>query len=91
MVDFASAITERIVQGNRRVNRGTWTNSATGAKNIDTGLRVVTSMKIQQTAVSNAVSATAPTINETLPCDGSAVTIVTTGNTDNGNWIAEGF
>jgi hypothetical protein len=89
MVDFSSAILEQGAVGNRRVHRGTWTNGATGAKNIDTGLRVVTSMKIQQQG--SAVIADAATVNETLPCDGSAVTIVTTGNTQNGYWVAEGY
>lgn len=89
MADFSSAITERGARGNRRCNRGTWTNEATGTKDIDTGLRVVTSMKLQQKG--STVIADAAVINETLPCDGSAVTIVTTGNTDNGYWIAEGY
>ncbi len=89
MADFSSAITERGARGNRRCNRGTWTNGATAAKDIDTGLRVVTSIKIQYK--STAVVASAAVINETLPCDGSAVTIVTTGDTQNGDWIAEGY
>lgn len=89
MADFTSAITEKGARGNRRCHRGTWTNGATGDKNIDTGLRVVTTMKLQQ--LGTAVIGDAPTINETFPCDGSAVTIVTTGDTQNGYWIAEGY
>ena len=89
MVDFSSAITERGASGNRRKHRGTWTNGATAAKDIDTGLHIVTYMKVQYKGT--AVVADAVVINETLPCDGSAVTIVPTGNTQDGYWTAEGF
>jgi len=93
MVAFSSAITEREYSGDRKRHRGSWTDGVTGDNTIDTGLRVVTSMKLQQKAVTNAVRADAAVINATFPCDGSAVTIVlpTTTDTENGHWVAEGF
>jgi len=88
MVDFSSAITDRRVCDGFLIHQGTYTNGATGDKNIDTGLRVVRNIKLTQKG--SAVIADVPSINETLPCDGSAVTIVTTGDTDDGYWRAEG-
>ncbi len=85
---FTSAITGRIVMGNKRVTYGTYTSAdgSTGG-NIDTGLTVVEDMQLQSGG--NAVKASAPVVNETLPCDGSAVTIVTVAD-ETGTWKATG-
>lgn len=89
MVDFASTLISIGTNGNRKVTRGTWTNSATGAKDINTRLKVCTNIKLRQTGA--AVVNDAPSVNETLPADGSAITIVTTGDTQDGTWEAEGY
>ena len=85
---IASVITKTGVMGAYKVAWGTFTVSggATGG-NIDTGLTLVHSMYLQTGGA--AVSADQSSINETLPCDGSAVTIVTTANTV-GTWFAIG-
>jgi hypothetical protein len=86
---FSSAITIKSVFGNKRVHIGTYTTSSseTGG-DINTGLRSCEFIVLQQTA--SAVTADAPVINETLPCDGSAVTIVQTASAD-GYWMAIGY
>ena len=84
---FTSTITGKTVMGNKRVHWGTWTTDTTGG-DVDTGLRSVESMVLQTTG--NAVSADQGSINETLPADGSAITIVVTSGAD-GNWIAIGY
>jgi hypothetical protein len=70
---------------------GTYTNGAgDSGGDIDTGLKKVYFMWLQSRGA--AVSAEAPTINETInspPIDGSAVTIVTTLD-DDGIWMAVG-
>ena len=85
---FASTITGTTVFGNKVVKFGTFTNggSDTGG-DIDTGLEVCEQLFLQQTGA--AVVADAPVVNETLPADGSAITIVTTADAD-GIWMAIG-
>ena len=77
------------VIGNKRARWGTFASTAsdTGG-NIDTGLRIVEFIFLQQTG--SAVTADAPVVNETLPVAGSAVTIVTTADAT-GNWFAIGY
>lgn len=85
---FASAITEKFVIGDRRLHIGTFTNtSGTAGGNIDTGLEECQSLILQHTG--SAVVASAPVVNETLPVDGAAVTIVTVADAD-GIWVAVG-
>jgi hypothetical protein len=88
-MSFASAVTSKTVFGNKRVNFGTFTNGAsdTGG-DINTGLRSCEEIFLQH--VSSAVVASAPSVNETLPVAGSAVTIVTTAGAD-GRWMAIGY
>ena len=83
---FASTVSGSTVFGNLRVTYGTWTTDTTTG-DIDTGLTKVLNMQI--TGAGSAVVADAPTINETLPCSGSAVTIICTSATV-GYWIAFG-
>ncbi len=87
---FSSTISANAtVMGNKRVRFGTFTSDggSTGG-DIDTGLRIVEAIFLQQKAA--AVVADAPVVNETLPCAGSAVTIVTTANAV-GYWMAVGY
>jgi hypothetical protein len=87
---FSSAITARpFAMGNKRVSTGTFTQVGgdTGG-NIDTGLRSCEFMMLQTGGA--AVSADQSAVNETFPCAGSAVTIVTTDGA-NGFWLAVGL
>jgi hypothetical protein len=86
---FASAVTQRgVAVGNKRWAWGTYTNGSgdTGG-NINTGLSLCEVLILQPTG-SSAI-ATAPSVNETLPIAGSAVTVVTADNED-GIWLAIG-
>lgn len=85
---FTNAVVGRTVMGNKRVTYGTYTSAdgSTGG-NIDTGLTVVDDIQLQSGG--SAVKASAPSLNETLPCDGSAVTIVSVAN-EVGTWKAFG-
>ena len=86
---FTSAITESITIGNKKVTFGTFTTSSTDTGgDINTGLTVCEFINF--THKGSAVSASPVTINETLPCAGSAVTIVTDDGVD-GYWKAEGY
>jgi hypothetical protein len=85
---FTSTITGHSALGNKRLNYGTYSTSSTETGgDIDTGLVSCEFIALQQTA--SAVTADAPVVNETLPCDGSAVTIVQTASAD-GYWMAFG-
>jgi len=82
---FAAAVTGRTVFGNKRVHYGTYGNSTGG--DIDTGLR--SCENIQLTNKGSAVDTGWAAVNESLPCAGSAVTIVhDSGST--GYWMAIG-
>lgn len=87
---FESAVTARpFAMGNKRVSMGTYTNGAgDSGGDIDTGLRSCEAIWLQPSGA--AAIAAAPTVNETLPCAGSAVTIVNTADED-GFWIALGL
>lgn len=75
--------------GRLKVMCGTYTNtSGTTGGDINTGLSRVIFMKLQPTG--SAVSASAPAINETLPLDNTAVTVVTVADED-GVWMAVGY
>lgn len=87
---FASTITQRPISvGNKRQSWGTYTNGAgdTGG-NINTGLRLCEMIVLQPSGAS--VIASAPSVNETLPIAGSAITVVNTANED-GYWWAIGY
>lgn len=85
---FASSVIGRNFSGSKARTWGTFTNTAgSSGGNIDTGLRMCESIKLQHGGA--AVVASAPAVNETLPVAGSAVTIVTTADAD-GFWEAIG-
>ena len=84
---FTSAITGKTVFGNKRVHFGTWTTDTTTG-DIDTGLRSCEAFFMQINATS--IVADAPTVNETFPVAGSAVTIIVTSGAD-GYWLAVGY
>lgn len=67
---------------------GTWDGGGDSGGNIDTGLRLCDFITL--TPDSGTGPAAAPTVNETLPCDGSAVTIAL-GEDVNGYWMAWGY
>ena len=87
---FASAITKTVPEhvGSIKMVWGTYTNASgdTGG-DIDSGLTECDMLILQPTG--SAAVATAPVVNETLPCDGSAVTVVTADDED-GVWFAIG-
>ena len=83
---FASTVSGSTVFGDLRVVYGTWTTDTTTG-DINTGLDKVLTMSI--TAAGTNIVADAPTINETFPCAGSAVTIICTSGKV-GYWVAYG-
>lgn len=86
---FTSTISQRpTAQGNKRMSMGTFSCASVAGGDIDTGMRSCESLLLQ--GVSSAVLANAPVVNETLPVDGSEVTIVTDSSAA-GNWIAWGY
>jgi hypothetical protein len=88
---FTVAVQQRPIAfgGSKRIAKGTFVNTSgdTGG-DIDTGLRICETMILQHTGA--AVVTDAPSVNETMPCDGSEVTIVTVADTS-GDWIAIGI
>lgn len=86
---FTSVITEKnLIFGSKKIVYGTYTSdSGSTGGDIDTGLKSVQSINLQPTG--SAVIASAPVINETLPANGSAITIVTTAD-EVGTWFAIG-
>ena len=77
------------VVGARKMTYGSYTSDggSTGG-DIDTGLKVVESITLQKAG--SAVGANANSVNETLPADGDAITIVTDAD-ETGYWIAYGY
>lgn len=88
-MSFTATKTGEHVVGDLRMTRGTFLSSGgdTGG-NINTGLHQCVAMQL--TASGSSIVADAPTINETFPCAGNAVTIITTANTA-GYWTAFGY
>jgi hypothetical protein len=77
------------VAGNMAIRGGTYTTSgATTGGNINTGLHQCVHMEL--VATGTPVVADAPTVDETLPCDGTAITIICTAATT-GRWLAYGY
>jgi hypothetical protein len=86
---FSSTITEQTDFGSKKVSFGTFSTSSTDTGgDIDTGLAMCEFIYLQHTG--EAVEATIPSVNETLPCAGSAVTIVH-GASAEGFWWAFGY
>lgn len=86
---FTSTITSKTkIFGSMQKKWGTFTNTggSTGG-DINTGLTSVESINL--TYSGSSVVASAPVVNETLPADGSAITIVTVADAD-GYWEAIG-
>lgn len=84
---FASTITGYGKWMDKRVVYGKWTTDTTGG-DINTGLLKCEFITLQATG--SAVHADAPTVNETLPAAGNAITIVCT-NGDDGDFMAIGY
>ncbi len=84
---FSATKTGESVFGNFRVTYGTWDGGGDTGGDINTGLRLVNFMQL--TPKGSSIVADAPTINETFPVAGTAVTIIVTSDTD-GYWIAYG-
>lgn len=84
---FSAAKVGETVFGNLRVTYGTFTGGSETGGNINTGLHQCVAMQL--TARGSGIVADAPTINESFPVAGSAVTIICTNNTD-GFWMAYG-
>jgi len=85
---FESAIIGAAPMGNKRMVWGTFTNGGSDSGgNINTGLRICEQMFLQHGDTN--VVASAPVVNESLPVDGLAVTVVTVTGAD-GYWLAFG-
>lgn len=85
---FESTIHERAKSiGHMRMSFGRFDDDA-GGGDINTGLRRCHSMML--THEGSSTEAAVAVVNETLPCDGSAVTIVCT-TSDTGYWLAFGY
>lgn len=83
---FTQTIIKQTVMGDRRVVYGTWATDTTGGT-IATGLHQVEHISLQYTGA--AAITESPSVNETLPCDGTVVIVVTSGA--DGLWKAVGF
>jgi len=88
MAALTTTIRKRTIFGNLRVHFGTTTGSGTGGE-INTGLRICDHIAL--TANKSGVVADAVTLNETLPCAGSAVTIIHTSGCSYVEWMAVGY
>ncbi len=84
---FSSTITGRSVLGNKRFAWGTFDAASVTGGDIVTGLEIVEFIAVQ--AGGSSVVADAPTVNETLPVDGAAITIIVTTSAT-GYWWAWG-
>ena len=85
---FVSTQQGSTVIGNKRMAWGTFTNGGgDSGGEVETGLETVEAFDLQSSG--SAVVATAPVYNETLPLNGSSVTIVTAADED-GTWLAIG-
>ena len=84
---FSNTITDGGVMGAYKIAWGTFTNtSTTTGGDLDTGLRICHSIILTS---STAASAGQSSVYETLPIDGSAITVVTSAGVD-GTWFAVG-
>lgn len=85
---FSASKTGETVFGNMRMTYGTWDGGSETGGNINTGLHQCVGIILQ--AGGSSIVADAPTVNESMPCDGSAVTIIVKSDTD-GFWFAFGW
>jgi len=86
-MSFSSTITFRDNSAKRRMHYGTFTNDGSSiGGDISTGLETVECMFF--TCAASAVG-NSPVVDETLPCAGNAVTIVTDAD-EVGTWMAIG-
>ena len=85
---FSSAVTYKTVFGNKRVHYGTFSGASVTGGSINTGLR--SCEHISLLVKSSAVAANAPVVNEDLPVDGSAVTVVHDSSAA-GYWMGLGY
>lgn len=85
---FSYTLTFQDIKGTERYTRGTFANAggSTGG-DINTGLKECRDMKLQYTGTT--VVSDAAVVNETYPCAGNAVTIVTVAD-KSGTWEAYG-
>ena len=84
---FSSTVEGRTVLGDKKKTWGTFNAASVTGGDIDTQLLVCESLML--THKGSAVEANVGVVNETYPCDGSAVTIVV-NTSDTGYWIAIG-
>jgi hypothetical protein len=85
---FSQAITDRQrCPGSMRVAMGTWTGASATTGELNTGLAKVHGIALTP---KGSASAAQCAHDETLPCDGDAVTINFTSGT-NGTWMAWGY
>jgi hypothetical protein len=77
-----------IVRGDKRTHFGTWDGTGVATGDVDTQLKTVENFYVFHTGSSS--EAKMGVFNETLPCAGSAVTILFESD-DAGIWIAEGW
>lgn len=85
---FTSSILRSSVFGNLRVAMGTYTsNAGTTGGDINAGLTSCLFISLQPNGSSD--DATQSVVNETLPADGTAITIVSQAN-EVGYWFAIG-
>ena len=85
---FTAIIKGRYYDGGLKITYGSYVNSGGGTGgDIDTGIDRVIWMKLQ--TIGAVTVATSPSVYETVPCDGHAVTIVTGAN-ESGRWEAHG-
>lgn len=86
---FTSTVTDRPkAMGHERMSRGTWECDGDSGGNINTGLRMCHFIIL--TPSGSAGPAAQVTVDETLPYDGSAVTIAC-GEDIDGYWQAWGY
>lgn len=87
-MSFESTKLGENIVGNQRMAWGTYaSDSGDTGGDINTGLHSCHNMLLQPKG--SAVNSNAPVVNETYPCAGSAMTIVTDANA-NGYWTAWG-
>jgi len=86
---FSSAITGVSRWGNKIITFGTFTTSSTETGgDIDTGLNICEFIKLDYSG--SGAGATVPSVNETLPYNGHAITVVHAASAD-GYWWAIGY
>ena len=87
-MSFSAAVIGKTVFGNKRVHWGTYGGASQTGGDIDTGLRSVEHMQL--TNKGSAVDTGWAAVNESMPCAGSAVTIVN-DSAAGGYWLAIGY